>query len=306
MSFRSYCPELAHLQTFLAVCRLGTIGKAAKHLKLSQPALSAHLNALEKGMGRKLLVRSPRGVRPTPAGETLRHQIELHLDRLETVAISNLDIKGLAVIGGPADLLSMQVLPALKPLYAAGLQVKVKTGIAEDLLDQLVADELDLVIATRWPADRLDLKFEPLYEEEYVLVGNKEWHTRLGAQSTKKLVETLSAVTFVAFDEQLPLVRDHPLISQHLRDIFGYRTGDHVALYTPDLRALREVAIAGVGITVLPRYIVAEALARKQLYELFASPHPRFNTIYMVNQRGPLHPRLQQIKDTLRSAAAKW
>ncbi len=305
MSLRPYSAELAHLQTFLAVCRLGTIGRAAKHLKLSQPALSAHLNALEKGMGRKLLIRSPRGVCPTPAGVTLRYQIELHLDQLDTVATTNLDMKGLAVIGGPADLLSMQVLPALKPLYQAGLHVKVRTGIAEDLLGHLAADELDLVIATRWPAERMDLKFEPLYEEEYVLVGNKAWHSRLANLSPGKLVEALATTTFVAFDEQLPLIRDHPLISQHLRDIFGYRTGDHVALYTPDLRALREAAIAGIGVTVLPRYIVAEALAAQQLFEC-KPPHPRFNTIYTVNQQGPLHPRLQQIKETLQSAAAQW
>lgn len=302
MSNRIYTPELAHLQTFLIVCRCGTIGLAAKHLRVSQPAVSAHLKALEIGMKRKLLNRSPRGVEPTPAGEVLRSQIEAHLDGLATLAIAEQTLEGLAVLGGPADLLSMRVLPALRPAYQVGIQVKIQTGITEGLLNRLAAEELDLVIATRWPAGRTDLQFEPLFDEEYVLVGDKTWQQRLAINPVKGL----AAATFVAFDEQLPLIRDYPLIREHYAAIFGDNPGQRVAIYAPDLRALREAAIAGIGITVLPRYLTTDALAAKQLYELHSPAVPRRNTIYLATRHGPLHPRLQQIKATLQAAAPSW
>lgn len=306
MTTRHYNPELAHLRTFLIVCRTGTIGQAARQLRVSQPAISAHLKALEKGLGRKLLSRSPRGVKPTPVGEILRNQIETHLDGLATLMIADDSIAGLAVIGGPADLLSMRAAPALKPLFNAGLQVKVKTGVAEELLNRLRNEELDLVIATRRPPEMDDLSFEPLFQEEHLLVGNRHWHDQLSNKGTQETVQALATAAFLAFDEQLPLIRDHPFIREHYTQIFGNSPGKHVVLYASDLRALRNTAIVGGGITVMPRYMAAHALETKQLFEILPPPAPHYNTIYVVTRRGAVHPRIGQIITTLGAASADW
>src|SRR5215218_7164731 len=53
---------------------LGTVGRAAVRLHVSQPAISKRLAALETKVGASLLERSPHGVRLTPAGRRLyRH-----------------------------------------------------------------------------------------------------------------------------------------------------------------------------------------------------------------------------------------
>ncbi len=306
MTHYSPAPELAHLQTFLTVCRAKTIGQAARQLRISQPAVSAHLKALEARMGRKLLIRSPRGVEPTPAGLILRGKIEAHLDGLAALTAADQDSKGLVVLGGPPDLLSIKVLPALAQLYQSGMQVKVKPGIVESLLELLVADELDLVIATRQPPGRTEVHFEPLFDEEYVLVGNRQWYDRVAGHSAEAIVAALQTATFLAFDEQLPLIRDYPLIRHHYADIFGGRTHDQAGLYISDLRALRDAAIAGAGVTVLPSYLAAEALAANQLFELFSPPTPYLNTLYIATRQGPLHPRVQQIITTLKVVAPSW
>lgn len=64
-------PELAELRAFCAAIDLGSIGKAARLSRVSQPALSKRLRGLEQLSGSHLLERSPRGVSPTPAGERL-------------------------------------------------------------------------------------------------------------------------------------------------------------------------------------------------------------------------------------------
>lgn len=64
-------PEIAELRAFCAAVDLGTLGKAAISLKISQPALSKRLRALEGAAGTKLVERSPRGVAPTAAGRRL-------------------------------------------------------------------------------------------------------------------------------------------------------------------------------------------------------------------------------------------
>jgi DNA-binding transcriptional LysR family regulator len=56
---------------FLAVVEEGHFGRAATRLGMSQPPLTAQIQALERGLGVRLLDRSRQGTRPTPEGEIL-------------------------------------------------------------------------------------------------------------------------------------------------------------------------------------------------------------------------------------------
>src|SRR5947208_16287897 len=56
------------LEAFVEVARLGSVTKAAHALFITQPALTARLNALEQAVGAPLLVRRRSGVRLTEAG----------------------------------------------------------------------------------------------------------------------------------------------------------------------------------------------------------------------------------------------
>lgn len=63
--------ELRHLRYFAAVVEAGSLTAAAAQLRLTQPSLSVAIQRLETDVGAPLLVRSPRGVRPTSAGRHL-------------------------------------------------------------------------------------------------------------------------------------------------------------------------------------------------------------------------------------------
>jgi DNA-binding transcriptional LysR family regulator len=63
--------DLAELRAFCAAVDLGSLGSAARLLRVSQPALSKRMRALEALAGAQLLVRSPRGIATTDAGERL-------------------------------------------------------------------------------------------------------------------------------------------------------------------------------------------------------------------------------------------
>jgi DNA-binding transcriptional LysR family regulator len=62
--------ELRHLRYFLAVAETGSISHAAQKLFIAQPPLSAQIRQLEEEVGVPLLVRLPRGVALTSAGES--------------------------------------------------------------------------------------------------------------------------------------------------------------------------------------------------------------------------------------------
>ena len=77
--------EIAELRAFCAAVDLGSLGRAARLLRVSQPALSKRLRALEAVAGARLLERSPRGVLPTPAGNQLYAEARKLLAQAEAV-----------------------------------------------------------------------------------------------------------------------------------------------------------------------------------------------------------------------------
>jgi DNA-binding transcriptional LysR family regulator len=69
-------PDLSELRGLVAAADLGSVGRAALRLRISQPALSKRLQNLEQLVGVQLFVRSPRGVELTPAGRRLYEEAQ--------------------------------------------------------------------------------------------------------------------------------------------------------------------------------------------------------------------------------------
>lgn len=64
-------------RTFAAVLREGSLSGAARVLQLTQPSVARHIDALEKTVGVRLFVRTPRGLSPTDAASELKPYAEL-------------------------------------------------------------------------------------------------------------------------------------------------------------------------------------------------------------------------------------
>lgn len=146
-------PDLVELRSFVAAADLGSLGRAALRMHVSQPALSKRLQSLEAVAGVQLLERSPRGVRLTPAGRRLYEQARrvLHeADALDTL------MEALAANRTP-------VLVAASHSAAAAFVADVLVGLAADppfelvtanssVVRQLVADRrAEVGIAPRRP-----------------------------------------------------------------------------------------------------------------------------------------------------------
>src|ERR1043165_4876433 len=63
--------KLRDLHILLAVAKLGSMGKAAAELAVSQPAISKAIADVEHAVGLRLLERGPRGIEPTMYGRAL-------------------------------------------------------------------------------------------------------------------------------------------------------------------------------------------------------------------------------------------
>lgn len=75
--------DLRQLRYFVTIVEMGSFSRAAHRLRVAQPALSQHVRNMELDLGVELLFRSPQGVRPTEAGETLVRHARLILGQME-------------------------------------------------------------------------------------------------------------------------------------------------------------------------------------------------------------------------------
>ena len=309
-------PKLAHLRSFLYVSRHRSISKAAADLGLSQPTVTEHIQRLEEGYRRALFTRGPNGVELTIAGEALKRTIQSSIEQLDRLSFAETPMEAHVGLGGPPDLLSMRVLPALRPLYDDDIFIRIRPGTAEQLMHQLEDHTLDLFVATRQVSSATTpVVYKPLFDEEYVLVGDSGWYARIHntinptdtpEEIERKTVDALKGAPFLAFDDTLTVIRDHPLVHKHRNAIFTDDAMRQVPLIVPDFRALREVAVTGAGVTVIPRYIVQDALREQALFELYEPVTRKYNTLYIAYRDEPRRAVADRLIDCLQESAPFW
>ncbi|MFF8860959.1 LysR family transcriptional regulator [Streptomyces sp. NPDC015139] len=295
--------DLNLLRTFLAVYRSGSFTGAARLLGLSQPTVTTQMRALERQTGRELFERLPRGVAPTPVADELAVRIAAPLDELAAVAGPTPPAGARAEpvhLAGPAELLCTTVLPALAPLVAEGVRLRVATGLTDPLLEELRAGRHDLVIATTRPRGRT-VHAVPLADEEFVLVAAPVWAGRVADRTAVEGPAALQDVPLITYAEDLPITR------RYWRHVFGRRLSRTADMTVPDLRGVLAAVAAGAGFGVLPRYLCQELLDSGALVALLEPEDPPINTGFLVQRPGaPDNPDVARVRTSLLRAARTW
>jgi DNA-binding transcriptional LysR family regulator len=152
-----------------------SVTKAAIRLSLTQPALSATLNRLRDALNDPLLVRTQRGLTPTPRAIELVQPVKRILADIEAVLqTTEFDPASAAFtlrLAATDYALRAVVVPfmaALRPM-APGIRIAVVHSEAHTLLERMERGELDLALVTPDMAPST-LHSRTLYEERYVCV----------------------------------------------------------------------------------------------------------------------------------------
>jgi DNA-binding transcriptional LysR family regulator len=296
--------ELHLLETFLEIYRSGSVTTAGARLGLSQPAVSARLARLEEQLGGPLFVRAGRGLSPNARADELAGRAGPHLDQLRHAldgAGRPDGHRGTVHIGGAGEIMAARILPALAPLVAGGMRLRVTIGLAEDLLTALGNARLDLVVSAVRPT-RSGLAATPLIDEEFLLVGAPTLARTIDATAlAADPVAALSHLPLIGYADDLPIVR------RYWRSEFGRRPPNPVAVVVPDLRAVLAAVIAGAGVSVLPRYLTEAALTAGSVEQLHQPEVSPLNTLYLATQRAAREdPSLALVHRHLLDRARAW
>lgn len=288
--------ERRQLEYFLAVIDHGGFTAAGTALRVSQPALSTAIKALEKDVGAQLFHRLPRGVRLTDAGTELSRSARVIMRELDAARARIDAVTGL--IGGQLDMISLpgMLLDPLAPVIGRYRrqhpQVRVRVVQAEaprDVRDAVRAGEAELGLTDELePSDR-DVLGELVTEQELVAVLPPGSPPPPGGELP---VAELLAMDFVAGPPGTA-IRDG-LAREAAR--LGLTVSPAVEV-TPRGSALY-LAMAGAGAAVLPRPVAALGIPHGTVT---ASLRPRqTRQVYLLRRAAPLSPAAAAIHALLR------
>jgi LysR family transcriptional regulator, transcription activator of glutamate synthase operon len=167
--------ELRQLTYFEAVARLGGFTRAARALRVAQPAISAQIRQLETELGVPLLARTTRQVSLTSAGEVFLARAPRALAEIDS---ARADLGELAAVMrgrvtvGATEMLGPIDLPAALAAFHArhpGVALSLRTALIAHLLAKLDDGDADLIIGPVHADLSRRYLAQPLASEQLVL-----------------------------------------------------------------------------------------------------------------------------------------
>jgi LysR family hydrogen peroxide-inducible transcriptional activator len=263
--------NIRDLEYLVALADTRHFGRAAARCHVSQPTLSTQLKKLEAYLGVPLVERRPRRAALTPAGLAVVQRARRMLqdaDDIRALARASQDPLSGPLKVGLIPTLGPYLLPRVAPRIAKALpklQLMLHEYQTEPLVERTLAGELDLAILAL-PADTRGLVTRSLFAEAF-LVAMPESHP-LAARKRVKAADLQG-------EKLLLLEEGHCLRDQALEVCERVGTEEQDFRAT-SLETLRQMVVAGLGLTLLPR-LAAEgpfASARGLAVRPFSPPAP--------------------------------
>ena len=247
--------DFDQLRTFLEVAKQGSFSRAGQKVFRSQSAVSAQIRQIESEYGERLLDRSGKTVRLTPAGEVFREyaqrMLTLRDESLRAVADHGNDPRGVLALGAN-EATCLYVLPNVFAEYLRlypSVQVSIYRNFSHKILERLDSGAIDVGIVTL-PVKMPMLKVRTIFRDRLVLM--------------------VSADNPLAQQDKVPIsmVVEQPLIlprtgfTRRIMDkLFRpYRDKLHVRMELPSIGMIKSFVAAGLGVS-----LISESFARDEV-----------------------------------------
>ncbi|HSX16520.1 MAG TPA: LysR family transcriptional regulator [Patescibacteria group bacterium] len=246
------------LKKFAALVDAGSFTKAAAELHVSQPALTAAVQKLERELKTSLLVHGVRPLRMTLAGDLAyasAKELIVHAQNLQVrlAALSHAEVR-LRI--GMIDSIAAAVC-ATTELTAPGHNVKLSITVnnSRNLLQDALRDEVDLVFITGQPAAPQPLlEVQHLADEPLVVVCHSSQAARV-----QKDIKNGSIEHFVSYDQPSATSR---LVQEALRT---YGVTPRISVYSSSPEVMLRLVLSQQGVAALPYATVAPLLESGEL-----------------------------------------
>jgi DNA-binding transcriptional LysR family regulator len=256
--------EIASLRTFVEVMRRRSFTSVARVLDVAPSSVSRVIAGLESELGVRLFQRTTRTLSPTEAALAYFERVEpmvVELERAASVAADSGDApRGLLRVTAAASFAQVNLVPLLPEFSRRYPELRFELVLADTFLD-LVAERVDLAIRLGRLAES-SLIAQRLSDIVYVVGASPDYLRKRGRPKSPRDLERHDCLRY-------------PIPGYGAR--WRFRKGDGEPFEVPisgrivanDGEALVRCAAAGMGIVMLPRWLMADALRKETLVELF-------------------------------------
>lgn len=252
---------LAQMTTFIRVVDAGSLSAAAAPLQLSVPAVSRQISALEETLGGALLLRSTRKVTTTPAGRRYYEHCQRVLREVEA-AQSSLKrgqvIEGQLVVTAPVTLGLARVSPHLPSLVAKhpGLMIDLRV---EDHMVDLVSEGVDVAVRVGVALpDSVSVVARRLMSYRRIVVASPRYLEEFGEPRQPRDLAQHKAIAHIGVRG---VATTWTLERKGVESPVEVRS----AIRSNAPYVLRDAAIEGAGVALLPDWIAAPDIAAGRL-----------------------------------------
>jgi DNA-binding transcriptional LysR family regulator len=248
--------DFDQLTTFMQVAKLGSFSRAGQKVFRSQSAVSAQIRQLEQEYGDKLLDRSGKDVRLTPAGRVLFGYAErllgLRDESLLAVADQGVTPRGTLVIGAN-EATCLYVLPDVFAEYCRlypGVQISIYRNFSYKIIEKLENGSIDVGIVTL-PVKSPSLKTHSIFRDQLMLMVNPQHPL------AKHKVASVSEIA------KHPLLVPKTGYTRQLMDkLFRpYNSSLQVRMELPSIGMIKSFVAAGLGVS-----LISSSFAREEVF----------------------------------------
>jgi DNA-binding transcriptional LysR family regulator len=280
------------MQTYVRVVESGSLSMAARSTRMSTAAVSRQIAALENELGATLLVRTTRRLQVTEAGQRwYQHCVRI----LRDVEDARLDVSDARTPSGKVTIsvgFSMglwHVVPRVEGLLRRYPRLEIDLRLEDNVID-LVTDAVDIAVRGGFsPPDSASLIATPLTQFERVTVAAAGYLRVRGTPKDPRELERHDCLTMPA-----PFARWRFQRNEETVEVTPH---SRVRCVTP--AAVREFALAGLGIAQLPAWLVSGDKSLRRLFPGWTIAPIRVWALHRVELRGL--PRINAVVDALRA-----
>lgn len=275
--------ELKQLESFVAVVVYKSFTEAAKQLYISQPTISTHIQALEKELETKLIVRTTKSIELTKRGAELYEcavkMLDLRDGLLEKWRSWDEKIIRLGVSTIPSAYILPEFLPKFCKEYPEVFFQSIQSdskGIIEGVLD----GRMDVgLVGMEWEEEVLACI--PFYEDELVVITPVTEHF-LALRKNEVPLEEL-------FKEPM-ILREKGSGTKKAADQFLEKQGISkdslkVAAYMNDPEAIKNSVAAGLGISIVSKKAAENMIREKRLLAFEFSRYTSGRKFYIIYKK---------------------
>lgn len=291
--------DAGDLSVFAAVARTGGINRAAQALNTVQSNVTQRIRLLERELGVPLFHRHSRGVTLTPAGAQLlpyAQRIGSLIGEARRAATNGAEPQGRLTIGSLETTAARRLPPVLSAYTTAypAVDIALETGTTAELLSKVLERRLEGAFVAG-PVAHDDLVTEPIVEEELVF---------LTAPTAPPLKAYLRRVARGEIEPKVLVLRAGCSYRQRLEQFLADRgvTGlRRLEFGTVD--GIVGCVGAGIGVTMMPRAIVAAPLRERRIAAHTLPPREaRVTTVFARRRDGFVSTALERFLECARRA----